>query len=153
MRGPLFKKLLQRRGRVSRKGGRVRVGAAGYPRESISDLETMYSLIIRARGKTEKTMTEFDEELALAALCQWSWPGKVPSYRNEARRFTEMFGGIGGSPKLQIEFQKSIGKALATARMPEDISFDKITSIFSVPKSILSGLLARDQEFFREYES
>jgi hypothetical protein len=146
MRGPLFKKLLQRRGRVSRKGGRVRVGAARYPRESISDLETMYSLIIRARGKTETTMTEFDEELALAALCQWSWPGKVPSYRFAVRRFIRVFRGIADSPNLQIEFRKSIGNALANAQTPDDISFNNIAAIFSVPQIILNELLTRNQE-------
>jgi hypothetical protein len=90
----------------------------------------MYSIIIEERGKTEETVTKFDEQLALAALCKITWPGKVPDYTQAIQSFKRRFRGIARSARLQQEFRNRIGRRLITARTAEDISFDRPSSVF-----------------------
>jgi len=119
MRGPLFKTLLPKW-----------IITRAFFGESISDLESMYSIIIEERGKTEDTLTKFDEQLALAALCKIAWPGKVPGYTQAIQSFKRRFRGIARSVRLQQEFRSRIGRTLSTARTANDISFDRLSSVF-----------------------
>jgi hypothetical protein len=118
MKGPLFEKLLLT--------GEVTLS----PKESVNDLEAMYSIIIEKRGKTAETMTAFDEEIALAVLCKIAWPGKPPSYRRGMNVFMRAFHGIARSSRLQKAFRERIKETLSTASAPGEISFERPSSIF-----------------------
>ena len=92
MRGPLFNLIIQNRAHTLREG------------ETIADLERMYTILIESRGKNIYNLTRFDETIALAALCQYSFPGKTPSYSAKSLKLREEFIGISKNLLLEDKF-------------------------------------------------
>jgi hypothetical protein len=83
---------------------------------SLQDLETMFTLLLAARGvSSEAQMTEHEEQFALGSFCFLHWPGKPPSYLNRARALLSSFGGIASSKRLQSEFQVRISRKFRDA--------------------------------------
>jgi hypothetical protein len=134
MKGPLFEDLL-------RSGG-----VTLAPGESVEDLETMYSLILEARGKTEKNLTPFDEQLALASLCKFAWPGKSPAYQQGMASFKKEFRGIAENYGLQKAFRSSVKTNLSTARRPEQVSLAHPGSVFELSNSPRSARIESEPE-------
>ena len=120
MRGPLFSQLVRDR--------RMRLDA----RESLADLETMYTLIMEERGVADVyDITEFDERVTLAALCKLPWPGKRPSYSAALRSFISEYRGIADDEDLQRSFRSSIQPTLRLEEGDrEDIRFEQLNESF-----------------------
>lgn len=115
MRGPLFNQVIRTR---------------ALSAQSVRDLETMYSLILAARGITEDSIEERDERIALTALCWITWPGKPPEYKQEIRPFLESFRGIADDPRQQEEFRGLLRPALVTAHDVHKVSFSRLARVF-----------------------
>lgn len=118
MRGPLFQRLIERREYNLQSD------------ESLADLEEMYTILIEARGKTINTLNQFDETIALAALCQISFPGKTPTYISEARQFRAKYKGISASYRLENEFKNKVRTSFTSALNESQISFRSLRDLF-----------------------
>jgi hypothetical protein len=118
MRGPIFK---QHERRIRRS-----ITAS----EEIEDIETLYSIIVRAREGVSGTLR--NEEVALISLCFIAWPGKGPSYTEDVVQFRRAFRGIAGSIPLQQDFESRLSYEFLNAVSPEELKFDDISQIFNV---------------------
>ena len=91
MRGPMLRGLLER--------DELKLP----PGVDSRDLETMYSLLLLARGiETDNQVTLEEEKLALGALCRWSWrqtSGKIQSQDKQAIHSSSGRGYNRGSGK------------------------------------------------------
>lgn len=118
MRGPLFNQLVER--------GEYRIQSD----ESLADLEKMYTILIESRGKNINTLTRFDETVALAALCQFSFPGKTPSYINESKQLRADFKGISTNTTLENRFRNKVRLSFKNAINENQIDFRDISNLF-----------------------
>jgi len=118
MRGPLFRQLIEKKEYNLRSD------------ESLADLEKMYTILIESRGKTLSTLNRFDETVALAALCQISFPGKSPSYMNESRQLRSEFKGISSNIILERKFRGKVKSSFRNALNESQIDFKDIRNLF-----------------------
>lgn len=118
MRGPLFNQLIQNKEYNLREG------------ETIADLERMYTILIESRGKNINTLTRFDETVALAALCQYSFPGKTPAYIRESQQLREAFKGISTNLVLENRFRNKVKLSFKNALNESQIDFRDIRNLF-----------------------
>jgi hypothetical protein len=118
MRGPLFNQLIQNREYNLREG------------ETIADLERMYTILIESRGKNINTLTRFDETVTLAALCQYSFPGKTPAYRSESQQLRADFKGISTNLVLENRFRDKVRLSFKNALNENQIDFRDIRNLF-----------------------
>jgi hypothetical protein len=100
-------------------------------RETEDDLKMMFTIILDVRRQMASYQVEFDEKLAWAALCRWTWPGKRPSYRRAVMMLRSRFRGIADSPKLQHHFRQGIKSSkLRVDRDARDIRFRVLSDVF-----------------------
>ena len=118
MRGPLFQQLIANREYTLGTG------------ETIEDLDRMYTLLIESRGKTLSSLTRFDETVALASLCQISFPGKTPKFSEGARQLRQNFRGISRNLLLERRFQDKIRLSFKNALNENQINLNDIGNLF-----------------------
>lgn len=118
MRGPLFRKLIENREYNLEAG------------ENLEDLEKMYTLLIESRGKNINTLTRFDETVALATLCQFSFPGKTPKFSREVRLLRNSYRGISDNRIIEQRFKGNIRLSFKNAINENQIDFDDLSNLF-----------------------
>jgi len=106
--------------------GEVKLG----PKESAHDLEAMYHIILERRGKAPESATAFDTHLALASLCKFAWPGKLPSYKSAMTAYKQAFRGIAASARLQDAFRERIKEPLSAAQTFADVVLTRPSAVF-----------------------
>ena len=99
--------------------------------ESLRDLEKMYDIIIEARSEGDSEHGEFDERLALAALCKLNWPGKPPAYWESVKLVREKFEGISKDSGLAILFRSGLSTRLTKAKTHGDIKFNSLGDFYA----------------------
>jgi hypothetical protein len=70
---------------------------------SMDDLETMYTLLLKARLGSQKP-NEDDEHFILILLCRIVWPGKKPNYVSGILAYLSNFRGISKDYNKQARF-------------------------------------------------
>lgn len=104
MRGPVLTKMLAEDKLRLPKGVQV------------DDLETMLSLLYRARGVSNlQQLTDAEERLALGVLCRLDLPLKPGTYAHEAMTLLSHFRGISQSRALQAKFRARVSKFYVSA--------------------------------------
>ena len=125
------------------------------PGVDLSDFETMYTLLLNARGfATEERLNVNEEKVVLGALCRWSWPLKPASYGVEARTLLSHFRGIASNVKLQAKFRARISKRFSSVSAEEVL--DGHAGIYKVHdvlrKARSPSIKAAARRFRREME-
>jgi len=87
-----------------------------------ADFRAMYQIIVDVR--TERGgYGEFDQRIALAALCRISWPGKLSTYSKVVRLVQGKFKGIAENAYLAHQFRQGLSPRLIRAQSQRDIRF------------------------------
>jgi len=109
MRGPFFNEL------VPAIRSRMMAG------ENLPDIERMYEHIIRGR-RLRAAPRLVDEQIALAALCFWDFPGKPPSAREQATQMRLAFVGIDQDLDLRLWFVRRIPQSMLRIQRVSQLS-------------------------------
>jgi hypothetical protein len=118
MRGPLFKR------------HQAEILRSITASEEIADIETLYSIIVRARESA--SAPAMNERIALVSLCFLAWPGKASPYTEDIVQFRRAFRGIANSITMQQDFESRLSQELLSANSLAELQFEDIGDIFNV---------------------
>lgn len=102
----------------------------GGDESAVSDVETLYEIIVETR-RERGSQGEFDELIALAALCRITWPGKLPTYPKAVKLVQMKFQGISNDPQLAHRFRYGLSPRLIRAVRKGDIRFKSLADLFT----------------------
>ncbi len=119
MRGPIFELLLRNQLLET------------VPRESVDDIEMLYSIILSQRHRqNELKVSEADEVITLTSLCFFNYPGKTLRYRHEVWGMRFAFQRIASIERLQTQFRRLVSPNLISAKSLTDLKFNTISDVF-----------------------
>jgi hypothetical protein len=94
-----------------------------------NDFEREYRILLESRNVRLDAIPDFEEQLTLAVLCRFTWPGKPDSYKRDVENFLKQFEGISVNQQLQRVFRKSITRKFSTAKAP-NFYFSEVSDVF-----------------------
>jgi hypothetical protein len=104
--------------------------------ERMGDFEKMCEIVAlaRLRFNHRDLIRDNDVIIPVISLCGISWPGKTPSYREDAIRMRRDFRGIEANVRLQHRFGDSVTRQLLTAEVPDELNFSDLSRLYAIER-------------------
>ena len=119
MRGPILQSMIDKQ-------------TLNLPKSAtVDDFETLYTLLLEARGETStREVAEPEERLALTILCRFPRPGKRPEFVNGICALLSNYQGVSRNEQLQQKFRARLSSHVVDAQTIDDLRLARVREVF-----------------------
>ena len=96
--------------------------------ERVDDVEALYDIIVSERRRY-RDLGEIDEQIALTALCFFSYPGKTPPYKQQIATLRLRYVGIADESQLKLHFRSRLKSIIRRARTLDQLRFERLSDV------------------------